>query len=168
MNIAFAAFNHHTRSLMFKIYPELKTIPSWFNDFDIKKLIDHPVDSVKYLIWLIQLGTLISVFFAIALGFTTMFAAGGAFAGTLVLMMVVTFGFSQVLILGIHARSRLAWLLLVSMILRSSFSFMFIGGLIAWYLLDQDETLNYFNGLDPCVIGNEPTSSGMPIAQPIL
>lgn len=129
--------------MVFNISSEFKTIPTWFNDFEPKKLIDHPVNSIKYTIWLIQLGSLASILVSVSMSAFTLFAGLG---GLVLFFSLIGIVLSQTLILGIHARSRLAWLFLACNVLRFTFSYLFIIGLVMWFLLDDEETVNYFNG----------------------
>jgi hypothetical protein len=139
---------------MFKISDEFKAIPHWFIDFEPKKLIDHPVRPIKYQIWLIQLGAALSVVISLVLSVITLNTGLGGFA-----LIGALFGasFAQVLILGIHARSRLAWLLLASNAIRFTFSALFLIGFGMFYLIDQDESVAYFKN-EPLPANPQPTT----------
>ncbi len=128
---------------MFKVSEECKTIPSWFNDFDSKKLIDHPVEKVKYLIWLVQLGALLSVLFSVGMSVVSLFAQSGLGLFTISIALF-SVALAQVTILGIHAKSKLAWLMLASTALKSTLSPLFLVGLASFWLLDQDEIVTHF------------------------
>ena len=149
---------------MFKISTEMKTVPTWFNDFEPKKLIDHPVKSIRYLIWLMQAGAALSVLFSVSMAAMSVFArsAPSFYSITFPLITIVL---AQVVILGIHARSKLAWLLLASGAVSATLSPVFFIGFFWFWLLDQDEVVAYFKNEDSVEVSTPQTATFQTMAK---
>ncbi len=131
---------------MFKLSSELKLVPTWFNHFDKSKLWTHPLKPVQYLIWLMQAGCVLSLLFSIVLsGITASLGAGISSFFFLFIFSLFTIAFTQCAVLGIQARSKLAWLLLASSGVHLLFSPFFLIAILIFYFLNDDRVVEYFN-----------------------
>ena len=131
---------------MFSIVPEIKKIPEWFQNFEVQKLYAHPVKAIQVLIYLMQGGLMLGFCFSFYL--MAKFNTIGAFMNPYAMVGLATFCFSialvQVMILGLHARSPLAWLLIMAASIQYLFTALFPVGLGLLILMESKAVQNYF------------------------
>jgi hypothetical protein len=117
-----------------------------FDHFNKEKLYKNDTKLIQYLIWLIQGGCVLSTL--------SLFAVTGI-ANSLILLphlfgvIFVNILLAQFTVLGIQAKSPLCWLLIGSSALTSLFSVFFPVGILIFFLLDQDEVIQYFKTAKP-------------------
>ena len=119
-----------------KLKNEVRQIPQWFENFELEKLYQHPVKEVKHLIWCLQATGVLSLVIMMVLGITLLITGGGhAASGLFALVPCVSIACLQVIVLGIQAESKFAWLLCFSLAVSGVFSLALPLSIFIFYFL---------------------------------
>ena len=123
-----------------KLKNEIQQVPQWFAQFEVEKLYTHPVKEVKYLIWCLQTYAALSVI-AMITASVMLFMAKGFASGFLMTVLLVFFALLQVIVLGIQAQSKFAWVLCFTIAVYGIFSLTLPLSALMFYFLNHDQVI---------------------------